>query len=460
MAFSGSVSCMGLADVVQFLAQNGVEGALTVVGAAASVRLYLAGGRVLCPLRGGSQGRQGRLPASELDALVQRGEAVREERKKTGRPGRTGKFDRSALDEVMARAREVAQERERLEAVTGKLDQDTLQELLQRAERLGQDERHQHATEAVHQVFTWDQARFEFQPGPVPPLLLDALREGEGLVLDARALLMEVARRDDERQRSPVIGPHGTRVAERPRRSASGKHTRPSERALEGDLRGVGLAAVLQALRARRRTGTLSVTAAGREEQLCFHEGEVFVLRRESLDADDFAKSFLGDDAGERMRELTSSAMLRRRIDESQLTGDQIKALKEQFFELLFHDGAEFAFFQDVLPPEFETLSPEVTKIALETDRFLMEAIQRLGEWDGIRRTLGSGDPVLRFTDYEWKLSAVRGHERSELLLLIDGRRSLEELVRQSGLTHLEVGRVVAPLVAAGSLEVIPRPAA
>ena len=92
--------------------------------------------------------------------------------------------------------------------------------------------------------------------------------------------------------------------------------------------------------------------------------------------------------------------------------------------------------------------------------RFLMEAIQRLGEWDGIRRTLGSGDPVLRFTDYEWKLSAVRGHERSELLLLIDGRRSLEELVRQSGLTHLEVGRVVAPLVAAGSLEVIPRPAA
>ena len=452
MAFSGNVSCVGLPEVVSFLAQNGVEGALTVVGAAASVRLYLMGGRVLCPLR------PGRIEAGEMTRLLERGAAVREERRQA--KDRSGRIDRAALDEVLARAREVAQARERADAaagaVTGKLDPEELEQLFGRAERLTHDERHKTAAEAVHQVFTWDQARFEFQPGPVPDGLLQALRAGEGLVLDARALLMEVARRADERP-LPVAGPHGTRVVERPRRQ-SGKHALGDEReqALHGDLRGVGLAAVLQALRLHRRTGTLTVSAAGREEHLYFQDGEVHVLRRESAEADEFARSFLGEDTTERVQELVSSSLAARRIDERQLTAEQTRAVKDQFLELLFWDGAEFAFYQDQLPPELEGPGPDVTKIALETDRFLMEAIQRLGEWDGIRRTLGGdGDPVLRFASFDWKLSAVRGHERADLLTLIDGRRSLEDLVRQTGLTHLEVGRVLSPLVAAGSLEVV-----
>jgi hypothetical protein len=159
------------------------------------------------------------------------------------------------------------------------------------------------------------------------------------------------------------------------------------------------------------------------------------------------------------MERLVSSSLARRKIDESQLSAEEIRAVKERFLELLFRDGAGFSFFQDRLPPEFERPSEHVTKIALQTDRFLLEAIQRLGEWDGIRQVLGGdGDPVLRFVDFQWKLSAVREHERAELLTLIDGRRSLEDLVRQTGLTHLEVGRVVAPLVAAGALEIVPRP--
>lgn len=453
MAFSGNVACMGLDHVVQFLAQNGVEGALTVMGAAASIRVYLAGGRVLCPIEPRGRGTGSFSPA-QLDAIVHRAEQVRQERRRTGT---TGKIDRETLNAVFDRARAVANARQAAEAATGKLDAETLEDLLRRAEQLTRDERHASAAEQIHQVFTWEAARFEFQPGPVPPGLLEALRQGEGLVLDARVLIMEVARRADERKRLPVVGPHGTRMVERPR-SARHKRPAPREKSLQGDLRGVGLAPVLQALRSQRHTGTLSVTAAGREEQLFFRKGEVFVLRRESAEPDEFARSFLGDATGQ-VEDLVRSSLEARQLSESDLTAEQVRAAKDQFLELLFWDGAEFAFFEGCLPRELEQRSPDVSVIALESDRFLMEAIQRLGEWDAVRRTLGDGDPVLRFVDFEWKLSAVRGHERADLLTLIDGRRSLEDLVRQTGSTHLEVARVLVPLVAAGSLEVIPRPA-
>ncbi|HIG18495.1 MAG TPA: DUF4388 domain-containing protein, partial [Candidatus Handelsmanbacteria bacterium] len=65
--------------------------------------------------------------------------------------------------------------------------------------------------------------------------------------------------------------------------------------ALEGDLDGVGLGAVLQALQQHRRTGTLSVTAGRKEEKLFFARGEAFILRVEDSEADEFVNFFLGD---------------------------------------------------------------------------------------------------------------------------------------------------------------------
>src|SRR5690606_36926593 len=81
------------------------------------------------------------------------------------------------------------------------------------------------------------------------------------------------------------------------------------EPVLEGDLDGVGLAAILQALRDQRRTGTLLVRAGGREERLLFHRGDAFLLRLgEDEETADFAAFLLGDEGSDELEALAGLA--------------------------------------------------------------------------------------------------------------------------------------------------------
>jgi hypothetical protein len=429
LAFSGNVASMGLDEVFGFLATNGLEGALTIVGAATSLRLYFREGRLLCPYEA-PRTKSGRLKAARpTGASASKDSAERE----------SGRLSRQALDDVFQRAAALQAE-EGKGKKSGRIKTDKLQQMIKRAEGL-RAERRRHTTERLHDVFTWGQARFEFEPGPVPIGVQRELEAGEVLVFDPTALLMEVAKRADERRRTPVS-------------SAAEVAPPPGGKAIEGDLDGVGLAAVLQALRNHRRTGTLSVTARGREEQLFFSEGEVYALRTEEDSA--FARFFLGDswtdDMFDTMTNLTKAALdSPGQVDHSMLTAEELRAVKDQFLDLLFWEGAAFAFFQDQLPVEFHLATGErITRIALDTDKFLLEAIQRLMEWDGIRRVLGGGDAVPRFADLEWKLAAIRERDDAEFLTLIDGRQTFEDLVRVSGQQHLAVGRVLCELVDRG----------
>lgn len=224
--------------------------------------------------------------------------------------------------------------------------------------------------------------------------------------------------------------------------------------ALEGDMDGVGLAAVLQALRSQRRTGTLTVTAQRREEKLYFARGEAFILRIEDAEADEFVAFFLGDDGAESMSELGSGLSERGLTDESDLSEAEVRDLKDQFLDVLFWEGSTFGFFQNDLPDEFFNPTEGVTKIALNTGRFLMDAIQSLTEWEQISEVVGGNPSIFEFKDAAAKLDAIRDRGHPEILTLIDGRLCLNDLVRISGQRRLEVGRVIATLVTEGALEI------
>ncbi len=237
-----------------------------------------------------------------------------------------------------------------------------------------------------------------------------------------------------------------------PLRSAAAEGGNP---ALEGDLEGVGLAAVLQALRDNGRTGTLVVTAARREEKLYFHRGEVFILRFSDPEAEAFAEFFLGDEGAEHVERLVEQQGRGGRVAEGQLDPAELREVKATFLDILFWEGARFAFNQDELPDEFFAPDEDVTEIALETDRFLLDAIRALTEWDHIRRVVPSGRAVLRFADLEAKMSAIRERDHAEVLTLIDGRQTFDDLVRISGERRLVVGRLVRELVEQGALTLV-----
>ncbi|RMG11114.1 MAG: DUF4388 domain-containing protein [Planctomycetota bacterium] len=444
MAFSGTVSAMGLDEVIAFLAHNGLEGVLTVAGAAVSFQLYVHEGRILFPYASANT-PHGRLPREALDDLRRRAEALGRARP---RPDERGRVPPCALARILARSATLPPRRAR--SASGRLGAEVLDDLFQRAEALSEERRRAQLEADIHELFSWDEARFRFCPRRLPTELVQTLEAGDALVLDPEALLMEVARRSDERRRGRAQERprSSTRVTVRPARARARRDEEDAARLVRGDLDGFGLAALCQSLRTRRRTGTLEVRAEGRTERIYFHRGEAFALSREHED-EAFVRDFLGESG-----ELAVTDLARASVAEAELSTAQQDALKERFFDVLLWEGATFCFRRGELPLELFVPGRGTTRVALETERFLVQAIGRLSEWEELRSLLGGADAVLRFRSHREKMTCVR--EVADYLTLVDGGRSFSDLVRRTGVDRLEAARVCAGLLRAGVLEVAP----
>lgn len=240
-------------------------------------------------------------------------------------------------------------------------------------------------------------------------------------------------------------------VALRTRDAAPSPDSRPS---IAGDMNGLSLAAVLQGLRGRKRTGTLSLTNGKRETRLFFHRGSVFLLKVEDASAEEFVNFFL--EGGEEQLEFVNpSVAASGQVAESELDAAESRRLKAEILDVLFWDEAKFSFSKNDLPNEFFEPGKNATKVALDTDLFLMEAIGRISEWDAVRQAIPSGAHRLAFTSAEAKFTAIRELGMPEVLTLVDGRKTFEDVVRISGQQRLEVGNALRRLVEAGTINVL-----
>lgn len=223
-----------------------------------------------------------------------------------------------------------------------------------------------------------------------------------------------------------------------------------AEAGLEGDLDGVGLAAVLQSLRNNRRTGTLTVRSGRREERLCFQSGDAFFLEVDDSEGDAFVEFFLGEDGADSLGDLGGGGGGRGLVAEDDLDRDELAELKKRFLDILLWDDSTFAFYQSSLPEEFFSLGDAVTKVALRTERFLLQAMQVMSAWEEAAEVFQRGSALLEFADAEAKHRSIRECGLPEMLTLIDGRLSFDDLVRASGAPRLEAGQLVSELVRLG----------
>ena len=139
--------------------------------------------------------------------------------------------------------------------------------------------------------------------------------------------------------------------------------------------------------------------------------------------------------------------------DEAEESGGEaneelVEGLKASFLDVLLWDGSTFAWFPNSLPDEFYAPGKSSTKVALNTDVFLLEAIQTMAAWEDVAEVIGSGRSTFEFTSTQAKMAAIRDRGHPEILTLIDGQRRFDELVASSGRGHLEVGRLLDALLA------------
>lgn len=235
--------------------------------------------------------------------------------------------------------------------------------------------------------------------------------------------------------------------------------------ALRGNLKDFSLPDVFQLVTFSRKTGVLRIARSdGAEGGVWFRDGDVF-----------FASSnWHNEPLGERLvkaQRITPQALKRaleirsgepadgRRlgqilIDEGYITDRVLEAfvaeqIQDTIFDLMRWDEGDFDF--EAMPDVVD----EDIGLSVSIENVVMEGSRRLEEWNRIRKKIPSMDVVFKMATapgegtFEISLKPMEW----QLLLLVDGSRSVAELATATNRTDFEVARIIYGLFSAGLLE-------
>ena len=235
--------------------------------------------------------------------------------------------------------------------------------------------------------------------------------------------------------------------------------------ALRGNLNDFSLPDVFQLVALSRKTGVLRIERVdGAEGSVWFREGEVFFAQsnwhaallgerlvraqRVTPQALERALEIRGSEGpdGRRLGEiLTDEGYISHAVLET-FVQEQIQ---ETIFDLMRWDDGEFDF--EAMP----TVAEEDIGLSISIENVIMEGSRRLDEWARIKKKIPSMDVVFKMATapgegtFEISLKPIEWN----LLLLVDGTRSVAEMARETSRTDFDVARIVYGLFSAGLLE-------
>lgn len=215
---------------------------------------------------------------------------------------------------------------------------------------------------------------------------------------------------------------------------------------------------LLQWLSFGQKTGKLVVSNPSVEKTIFVHKGKI--VSSASTDPREYLGQFLmsygyidEDELRKAMEVQQQSKILLGKIlviIEAITEADlrrlmKIKAEEEIYDVFLWIDG-EFHFYDDQRPAmEFVPLSLDVTGI-------IMEGSRRVDEWERIRQVITSAS-LVPLVKKKVKISGLNEAQR-KIVELVDGQRTIEQIVLESRSSNFVVSRTIAELVASGAMEI------
>ncbi len=234
--------------------------------------------------------------------------------------------------------------------------------------------------------------------------------------------------------------------------------------ALRGNLKDFSLPDVFQLVQLSGKTGVLRIVRPDTEGSIWFRDGDVFFAqsnwRHELLGERLVSAQRITPAALKRALEIHDAEGGARRLGEILVSEGYItqqvlesfvqEQIEDTIFDIMRWDEGDF---------DFETL-PEVAHedigLSVSVENIVMEGSRRLEEWNRIKKKVPSADMVFKMATapgegtFEISLKPVEWN----LLLLIDGTRSVRDLALEIRSTDFEVSRVIYGLFSAGLLEV------
>ncbi len=174
-------------------------------------------------------------------------------------------------------------------------------------------------------------------------------------------------------------------------------------------------------------------------------EIEAILTRRDSEPAP--SQQNVGSGGGKGPRRLLGDMLLAaQRITEDQLRAALVRQASELIYEVLRWQKGRFEFRRQ--PP---SLLAERAKLALPVASVVMEGFRRVDEWRVVEATLGSFESVLQRDPMAIEALGVERLSRVEKLVLdiIDGERTVRELLSLSHLSSFDACRILTQLLEA-----------
>ena len=232
--------------------------------------------------------------------------------------------------------------------------------------------------------------------------------------------------------------------------------------AIEGSLVDVGLADICQLLSLGRKTGCLTLTDRSNFGYVYFRNGRV--IYASVLNRPDRLGELLVRNGVIRREELTQG-MDRQSQQKGQRLGEILVELgfvsrqelerwitiqiQEAVYHLFTWNQGSFHFRPDEAPDE-----SQVFLVSLNTDALLMEGARRVDEWSLIERKIPSLDLLFKVVrDPKGQEGVELSWNQKKLLPLLDGHRTVHDLVRESGLVEFETGKSLYELIQAGFVQ-------
>jgi tetratricopeptide (TPR) repeat protein len=232
--------------------------------------------------------------------------------------------------------------------------------------------------------------------------------------------------------------------------------------AIEGSLADVGLADICQLLAMGRKTGCLSLTDRSNFGYIFFEGGRVIyasVLNRPDRLGDLLVRNGVITPtdlsrATEEQARRKGARLGEILVDNGALSEEEMhEYIRLQIEEAVYHLFAwtqgSFHFDPDQSPDE-----EGLFLVSVPAENLLLEGARRVDEWSLIEKKIPSFDLVFTLAKDPADDPDVELEERQKRILpLVDGTRTVADVIAESGLVEFEVGKALYGLIQAGFVE-------
>jgi len=231
--------------------------------------------------------------------------------------------------------------------------------------------------------------------------------------------------------------------------------------ALQGSLHEFALWEIVQLLSSQKKTGRLLLRNNTEQVPLYFLDGRIAGCREPGLTPNDPLMRFLrrvrwlseeqlrGIESlnAESGRDLVDLLINGRYVDSEELQALYERLVLDLLFRMLRWETGDYSF-STVVPPE------SACRISLSTDSVLMEAARRVDEHKRQLQQLPDGHLILGLRELP-DPDAPLSDEEKELFGLVDGKRTLGEIVQEAPLTDYEAMEGLARLLESRWIEIV-----